>query len=152
MELARQGTADLANVLLHPTSDYLISAATFPTYFLKEGQMEGGAGGALDLEIFGRYFVPALNIKRRFVGQEPFSPTTARYNRQMKEILPRFGVEVTEMPRKEQGGAAVSASRVRALLAEDKLEEIQPLVPETTWAFLQSSEGRSVAQRVRQSR
>ena len=152
MELARQGTADLANVLLHPTSDYLISAATFPTYFLKEGQMEGGAGGALDLEIFGRYFVPALNIKRRFVGQEPFSPTTARYNRQMKEILPRFGVEVTELPRKEQGGAAVSASRVRALLAEDKLEEIQPLVPETTWAFLQSSEGRSVAQRVRQSR
>ncbi len=72
--------------------------------------------------------------------------------RQMKEILPRFGVEVTELPRKEQGGAAVSASRVRALLAEDKLEEIQPLVPETTWAFLQSSEGRSVAQRVRQSR
>jgi len=152
MELARQGTADLANVLLHPTSDYLISAATFPTYFLKEGQMEGGAGGALDLEIFGQYFVPALNIKRRFVGQEPFSPTTARYNRQMKEILPRFGVEVTEMPRKEQGGAAVSASRVRALLAEDKLEEIRPLVPETTWAFLQSSGGRSVAQRVRQSR
>lgn len=152
LDLVRQATADLANVLVHPTSDYLISAATFPTYFLKEGQVEEGAGGALDLEIFGRYFVPALSISRRFVGQEPFSPTTAQYNRQMKRILPRFGVEVTELPRKEQGGQAISASRVRALLAEGRLAEIRPLVPETTWAFLQSPAGLSIGRRAREGR
>ncbi len=152
MELARQGTADLGNVLVHPTSDYLISAATFPTYFLKEGQVESGAGGALDLEIFGRYFAPALQIQRRFVGQEPFSPTTARYNRQMQQILPRFGVEVMELPRKEQGGEAISASRVRGLLAQGRLDQVRPLVPDTTWAFLQSPEGLELGLRAQQNR
>lgn len=150
LELVRQATADLANVLVHPTSDYLISAATFPTYFLKEGQIEQGAGGALDLEIFGRYFAPALSISRRFVGQEPFSPTTAQYNRQMKQILPRFGVEVTELPRKEQGGQAISASRVRQLLAEGRMDQVRLLVPEVTWAFLQSPAGLELGYRVRQ--
>lgn len=150
MELVQKGVADLSNVLIHPTSDYLISAATFPTYFLKEGQIESGAGGALDLTIFGQYFVPALEITRRFVGQEPLSPVTALYNRQMKEILPRYGVEVVELPRKEAAGAVISASRVRALLAEDRLEEIRPLTPEVTWEFLQSPEGRDVVRRAKE--
>ena len=124
--------------------------STFPTYFLKEGQIESGAGGALDLTIFGQYFVPALEITRRFVGQEPLSPVTALYNRQMKEILPRYGVEVVELPRKEAAGAVISASRVRALLAEDRLEEIRPLTPEVTWEFLQSPEGRDVVRRAKE--
>ena len=32
-EMAGLGTGDLERVILHQTSDYLISAATFPTYF-----------------------------------------------------------------------------------------------------------------------
>lgn len=78
------------------------------------------------------------------------SPVTALYNRQMKEILPRYGVEVVELPRKEAAGAVISASRVRALLAEDRLEEIRPLTPEVTWEFLQSPEGRDVVRRAKE--
>jgi len=36
MMLVQQGVADLKNVIVHPTGDYLISAATFPTYFIKD--------------------------------------------------------------------------------------------------------------------
>ena len=61
MELVKKGTAHLPNVLVHPTSDYLISSATFPTYFLKEEQIEKGAGGQLDLVVFGQHFAPALD-------------------------------------------------------------------------------------------
>lgn len=147
MELVRRGVADLANVIVHPTSDYLISAATFPTYFLKSDQIERGAGGALDLAVFGQHFAPALGITRRFVGQEPFSPITALYNRQMQEILPRYGVEVVEIPRRQIGGQAVSASRVRALLAQGQMEEVKALVPPTTWDFLQTEEGQAIARR-----
>lgn len=145
MELVRQGVADLKNVLVHPTSDYLISSATFPTYFLKKEQVEAGAGGALDLAVFGQHFAPALHITRRYVGQEPYSPVTARYNRQMHEILPGYGVEVVELPRRQAEGAAISASRVRMLLAQGALELVRPLVPDSTWEFLHTERGRAVA-------
>lgn len=147
MDLVRRGVADLGNVLVHPTSDYLISAATFPTYFLKKEQVEAGAGGALDLAVFGQHFAPALHITRRFVGQEPYSPITALYNRQMQAILPQYGVEVVELPRRQQAGDAISASRVRALLAQGRMEEVRPLVPDVTWAFLHTEQGRAIAAR-----
>ena len=134
--LVRQGVSDLKNVLVHPTSDYLISSVTFPTYFLKDEQKAGEAAGRLDLTIFCDYFVPALSITRRFVGQEPFCPVTAAYNRLMHEMLPPRGVQVTEIPRLEKGGCAVSASRVRALWKEQKWDELRPLVPDATFRYL----------------
>lgn len=137
--LARQGVSDLKNVLVHPTSDYLISSVTFPTYFLKDEQKAGEAAGRLDLTVFCDYFVPALSLTRRFVGQEPFCPVTAAYNRLMHEMLPPRGVEVVEIPRLEKGGCAVSASRVRQLWKEKKWDELRPLVPDGTYRYL--SEG-----------
>lgn len=137
LALARAGTADLNNVVVHPTGDYLISAATFPTYFIKDKSRIPEIRCGLDLEVFCRWFAPALGITRRFVGTEPLSPVTEAYNRQLMEVLPGRGVEVTLIPRKEQNGAPISASRVRALLEEEKLEDIRPLVPETTMAYLE---------------
>ena len=66
---------------------------------------------------------------------------------QMQEILPRYGVEVVEIPRRQIGGQAVSASRVRALLAQGQMEKVQALVPLTTWDFLQTEEGQAIARR-----
>ena len=34
--MVKEGVKDLDRVILHQTSDYIISAATFPTYFMKE--------------------------------------------------------------------------------------------------------------------
>ena len=51
----------------------------------------------------------------------------------MKEMLPTFGVAVTEIPRWEN----ISATTVRRLLAEGRLNDIKPLVPETTYAYCQ---------------
>ena len=54
----------------------------------------------------------------------------------MHELLPPRGVEVCEIPRLEKEGAAVSASRVRALWKEKKWDELRPLVPEGTYRYL----------------
>lgn len=134
--LAERGTADLPNVTVHPTGDYLISAATFPDYFLNDKTRADEIRCQLDLEIFCRYFVPALGITCRFVGTEPLSPVTAAYNEAMKAYLPPRGVEVTELTRKEIGGEPVSASRVRALLAAGDLAPLEKLVPKTTLDYL----------------
>jgi [citrate (pro-3S)-lyase] ligase len=167
--LVCEGTAHIKNVLVHPTGPYLISSATFPDYFFKtsvygsqdsvsgnqdsvcanSNTVSGSPGAAplspqnintlLDLTIFAECFAKPLGINRRFVGTEPFDPVTAVYNRQMKEALPRFGIEVIELERLEEKGEAVSASRVRRLLEEGKFEEMRGLVPQTTYDYLVKS-------------
>ena len=133
-EMVKRGTSHLKNVAVHPTGDYLISAATFPDYFLKDRARVDDVKCELDLAIFARCFARPLGITRRFVGTEPLSPVTALYNETMKKLLPSLGVEVTEVPRVEAGGAPVSATRVRELLAKEGPDaiELAALLPDTT--------------------
>lgn len=124
----RRGAADLPNVGVFPTGRYLVSAATFPRYFLKDKSAAPQACCDLDIAVFANRFVPALGISRRYVGTEPFSPVTAAYNAAMAAALPAAGCELVILPRLEIGGAPVSASRVRALLAEGKSAEATALM------------------------
>lgn len=136
LRLAMEGCADLKNVIFHPTGPYLISSATFPAYFLRDRAKADMAHSELDVRLFGERFAPALNITKRFVGEEPYCPVTRAYNEQLRQRLPEYGVEVVEIPRKESGGVAISASRVRALMDAGDLEAVRPLVPQTTFDFL----------------
>ena len=138
--LVQQGTADLPNVTVLPSGPYMISSATFPTYFLPSGTDAGSVQCQLDVEIFAGTVAPVLGITRRYVGTEPLSPVTDAYNRALCSGLPSRGIEVREILRKEQDGAPISASRVRALLQEGKLSELEPLVPPTTYRYLTSKE------------
>ncbi len=135
--MIRQGVAHLPNVTVVPGGRYVVSSLTFPSYFTKEINL-AKAHCSIDLEIFIRYIAPALHIRRRFVGSEPLSPVTGVYNQTMKQILPPAGIEVIELARKELLGVPVSASRVRALLGAGDWESARALVPETTFAHLQS--------------
>jgi [citrate (pro-3S)-lyase] ligase len=134
--LVKAGTSHIPNVLVHPTGPYLISAATFPDYFFKDSVSPQNVNTLLDQTVFAECFAGPLGISRRFVGTEPFDPVTAAYNKQMKEFLPGYGIEVTEIERLETGGKAVSASRVRKLFAEGKMEELRELVPPATFEYL----------------
>ena len=138
MELAAKGCADLTNVHIHPTGPYLVSSATFPSYFIKDKARVDGIFCDLDIRIFAEKIAPALGITRRFVGTEPHCPVTRFYNEQLKARLPEYGIELIEIPRREENGTAISASRVRALLEENNLGQIRPLVPETTFAYLKN--------------
>lgn len=138
MEMVKLGTADLKNVTVLPTGPYLISAVTFPTYFLKETAPTDTIQCALDCEIFGNHYAKHFGITTRFVGTEPNCPVTAAYNEAMKQILPSLGVEVVEIPRKNQEQQPISASRVRQLLQAGAWDELEKLVPPTTYAHLKN--------------
>lgn len=148
-ELVIKGVEHLNNVVVHPTSDYLISSATFPTYFIKDKYKAGDINCILDLTIFCEYFAKALNITRRFVGTEPFDVVTASYNSMMKSFLGERGIEVIEITRLEENNHPVSASVVRNLMAEGNYEEIKKLVPGTTYEYLTSQEGMKIAEKIR---
>ena len=138
MEMVRRGTAHLQNVTVLPTGPYLISSATFPTYFLKDREAATEVQCKLDIAIFARHFAPYFGITTRFVGTEPLSPMTNRYNEALKAHLPTAGIEVVEVPRLESGGAPISASRVRTLLKENDWAALEPLLPETTVQYLKN--------------
>lgn len=147
--LVKEGTAHLNNVIVHKGEDYIISNATFPSYFIKKYEERVETHARLDLEVFTRYIAPALAIKKRFVGKEPYCPVTSVYNNIMKQVLPSHGIEVEEVERLTESDNVISASRVRRLLAEGRMDEVKALVPETTYAFLISPEGRSIIDKMR---
>ena len=104
----------------------------------------------LDAEVFATGIAPALNITRRFVGTEPNCGLTNQYNLSMQKVLPKYGIELVEIPRIESGDAAISASRVRAVLAEgDDLSPLEQLLPPTTLAYLKSERGAEVIRKLK---
>ena len=129
--LVRAGTAEFANVSVVQSSDYLISRATFPAYFLKDSADPEQARCDLDLYLFAKRIAPALNIRSRFVGEEPFDAVTRHSNERMKQLLPLLGIQVEEIPRWKN----ISASQVRRLLQEGRVQETQPLLPATTYEY-----------------
>lgn len=130
--MVEQGVAHLENVTVIDGSEYAISQATFPTYFLKRLDDAADTQMLLDLDLFRRHIAPALGATVRFVGTEPTDRLTRRYNQLMHEVL----ADVRETARLEKEGNAVSASRVRKAMEQGDMSTIRQLVPPTTLPYI----------------
>lgn len=130
--MVEQGVAHLENVTVIDGSEYVISQATFPTYFLKRLDDAADTQMLLDLDLFRRHIAPALGATVRFVGTEPTDRLTRRYNQLMHEVL----ADVREIVRLEKKGNAVSASRVRKAMEQGDMSTIRQLVPPTTLPYI----------------
>lgn len=139
LQMVKRGTAHISNVTILPTGPYLISNATFPTYFLKDRDLAEHIHCQLDIEIFIRHYVPHFNIQSRFIGTEPLSALTNQYNQALKSTLPRFGITVTEIPRLTIEGTPISASAVRSALDSGDWQAVKQLVPATTLDYLNAT-------------
>lgn len=131
-DLVKRGTAHIKNLLVHRGGPYIVSSATFPAYFIKDRARADDIKADLDLALFGARIAPALQIKTRFVGTEPYCALTNAYNARMKAVLPAYGVEVVEVERKD----GISASAVRRLIKEGNLEAVKALVPQVTYDYI----------------
>ena len=130
--MVEQGVAHLENVTVIDGSEYAISQATFPTYFLKRLDDAADTQMLLDLDLFRRHIAPALGTTVRFIGTEPTDRLTRRYNQLMHEVL----ADVRETARLEKEGNAVSASRVRKAMEQGDMSTIRQLVPPTTLPYI----------------
>ncbi len=146
--LVQAGVSHLSNVICHESGPYIISGATFPSYFLKDADSVIHTHAALDLEVFGK-IAPRLNIRYRYVGEEKSSRVTALYNGEMVRRLPELGIQCRVIPRLEHDGQPVSASTVRRWIHDGRLGEIGPLVPKTTWDYFASPEAQPVIAAIR---
>lgn len=130
--LVKEGTRDLPTVTVHPTGPYLISSATFPTYFLPNREQAAEVQCLLDIAVFTKYFIPKFGITTRYVGTEPLSPMTQQYNNALRQHL---SIDLREIPRLESKGQPISASTVRSLM-DCAPEQLEALVPPTTLHYL----------------
>lgn len=156
------GCAGLDNVVVCEGSDYAISAATFPTYFLKKLDDATDTQIALDLDLFVNHIAQPLGVTVRFAGSEPEDALTRRYNELMAEILPgtsvavvrqdhqpdselvegsavrqaRRPIDFVEIPRLEQKGKPLSATSLRRALDKGGFKEAMEYIPKSTVPYL----------------
>lgn len=136
LELVRRNLADLKNVSVIPSGQFIISIRTFKEYFNKESLQERTIDTSLDVTIFGKEIAPCLNISMRFAGEEPFDKVTRQYNESMARILPQYGVKFVEIPRMKYKGNPISASEVRRLVEVKEFDKVKELVPPLTLQYL----------------
>lgn len=144
LALVRAGVDELPErdcILVHPGSDYMVSKATFPTYFLKEDARVTAAATGIDLLLFREHIAPALGITHRYVGTEPFCHVTRQYNEDMHYWLESScsaapPITVVEVPRVASDGRAISATDVRRRALSGDLTGLDQIVPPATLAYL----------------
>ena len=147
--LVREGVADLENVVIHETGEYLISSATFPGYFLKSEEKILRTQARLDTALFVR-IARALDVTVRYVGHEPHSVVTGIYNQVLSEALPAQGIQCRILPRKElPDGRVISASAVRQAIHDDRLDDVADMLPATTLNFFRSEEAAPIVAAIR---
>ena len=153
LALVRRGLAQEPRAIALPAGPYMVSRASFPAYFTGKTALSR-IHAELDSAIFAVRIAKELDIGVRFVGQEPYCSVTAAYNAAMQEILPQHGVKCVEIERLHCASTAISASRVRQLLAgsdrDSAWDELRTLVPETTLDFLQSEAMQGIRESLQQ--
>ncbi len=144
--IIKKATAHLKNVTVLPTLSYLVSKITFPKYFLKEDQLIKDEQTLVDVLVYKQYYEKIFNIAIRYLGEEPFSFNTDKYNKVLKTYL---GNHIKIIQRKKVDKITVSASLVRKLLKENNLEEIKQYVPLATYEYLISEKGQLVIEKIK---
>lgn len=149
-KLVLAGTAHLDNLIYHDSGSYMISQATFPSYFLKDSESVIRGQAMLDIQVFTQ-IAQTLGITKRYVGDEPTSRVTHLYNQVMLDLLPQAGIDCQVIPRKAIGDAPISASTVRQAIKDGDWTKLATLVPETTRLFLEGPEAQPIIQKIQQT-
>lgn len=135
---------EFPNVHVLMGGPYIISKATFPTYFIKKLDEMLDVYTGLDGGLFIDKIARDLEIDVRFFGSEPTDEVTEVYNSKLRELMKKSSLESKTVERLEKNGIPVSASVVRKLLTEDKIEEAYGMIPENTVKYLESEEGKEL--------
>lgn len=137
MAMVKLGTGHLPNVTVLPTNDYMVSSATFPSYFLRDDAQMAVARiqASLDARLFKERVAPILKITERFVGDEPYSQVTNIYNESMQAVF-ADDLKLRIIPRLAQDDEIISATKVRLAIKEKEDARLRILLPETSYQYL----------------
>lgn len=118
-----------------PGGKYIISKASFPSYFLKKTDDISKEYAKLDADLFVGRIAKDLGIKIRYVGEEPEDELTNSYNKALIERSKDSDLLIRVVKRLEVDGKPVSASFVRNNLNNKEL--IKDYLPDSTIEILE---------------
>lgn len=134
-EIVKNHYHNNGRVHVYKSGPYIISRATFPTYFLKKDTDKLKVYTELDAKIFAKRIAKDLNIKKRYFGTEPIDKVTEKYNEMMKKILFEYGVESEFIERKKINDEYISASKLREGIETD-FESIKKYLSQDVYEYL----------------
>ena len=131
LKMARESCSLFKNVVVLPSGEFLGSAMLFPEYGSEKTNVKIDCFD--DTNFFCKIIAPSLDIKYRFVGEENNDFITRHLNDELKIELPKYGLKLIELKRfSNSQGIIFSASYVRKMISENKLDSIIDLVPRST--------------------
>ncbi len=128
--LATRAYVDRICVL--PSTEYIVSKATFPDYFLRGADERTEAYAEYDALLFQKYFMEKLGIVKRYFGSEK-TDYMRIYNATQQKVL---GDRAEIIDRATLDGVEISAKAFRQLVKEGKREEALALLPQSTLAVM----------------
>ena len=135
--MVREAANSYKNVYVVPSGNIILSNTTFPEYFVKIYDEDIVKNIEFDITMFAKYIANPLGINYRFVGEEKEDKVTREYNKQMKKILPKYGIKLVEIPRTaNDNGDIISATKVRKLIENNDIEKLKEYVPKHTIDYL----------------
>lgn len=132
------------NIYVIKGGPYIISQATFPTYFIKKRDEMLDIYTEIDGKIFADKIGKDLEIDIRFFGSEPKDLVTLAYNKTLEGILKAADIGVEIIERKQIEKNIVSASYVRELLSGGQIKEAYKYLPKATIDYLESDNGMKI--------
>ncbi|HKL10640.1 MAG TPA: [citrate (pro-3S)-lyase] ligase [Clostridia bacterium] len=150
IEMVREGVKDLVNVAVLPGGQYIISSATFPSYFTHSKDLLR-VQTELDAEIFAEHIAPVLGIEKRWVGREPYCQVTETYNNALKKILGLYNIKLSVINRIKEDEKIVSASAVREALRMGDMDTVRKMVPQTTWEYISSERAKHTIEKIKKT-
>lgn len=135
IEIISENIKDINNVKLLNGTDYLISKNLFPSYFLQSDEDSIREQAMLDANLFCDFVSGKKNICR-YVGDEPFSKTTNKYNLILNEVLNNKNITLKIIKRCEINEKPISASKVREAIFNKDLKTVKQMVSTKTFAII----------------
>lgn len=136
LKMVQKGCKHLKNVVVLGSGTLFGSFITFSAYFEKDVNNNVQVDPSLDIDIFGKYVAPTLNIKKRFAGEELNDKVTNEYNNCLSRALPKFNIELEIVPRFKYEDELISAKSVRKYVEERNMEMLKMIVPNSTYEVI----------------
>ena len=150
INLVKKGVEDLKNrICVLPMCKWIATIISFPEYYTRKEFSYFDI--TQDIHLAAKYICPSLGITKQFVGSEPNDSLTRRYNVNIKNVLPKYGIKCYIIERKKikEGNdeKAISAKNIRNIIklssgkspSQEDIENLKKLVPCTTLEYLISN-------------
>lgn len=136
LELLKEGTRDIDNIMIVPSGDFIMSRNNFPAYYSQQWDARVPVNAEYDISVFADYIAEPLHITHRFAGAEPKGKIKKIYYETMRKLLPQKGISFVEIPRKKVAGDIVSTSMVQKYLEDKEYDKAFGLLPKSSKKYL----------------